>query len=100
MYSGVLLVITVGVQDHSIYARNQPLGGAAIVLVIGSKSLAERDLLNMNAIQHSQSRGNEDNGKTGPGARVQGEGQENDFQAEIGRMANKGIKSASLQLLS
>ena len=51
---------------HLIDARNQPLCATAIVFVIGSKSQAERSLFNMNAIQHSQGRWNEDNGKTGP----------------------------------
>jgi hypothetical protein len=56
--------ITLGVQKHSIDPRNQPLCIAAIVFIICSKSHAERSLLYMNAIQHSQRRWNENNGKT------------------------------------
>ena len=36
-----------GVHKHSIDARNQPLCAAAIVLVIGSKSQAERSLFQL-----------------------------------------------------
>ena len=59
-------------QKHSIDARNQPLRATAIVFIICSKSQAERGLFNMNAIQHRQRRGNEDSGKTGPCACVNG----------------------------
>ena len=59
-----------------------------------------RGLFNMNAIQHSQSRRNQDNGKAGPCACVKGERQENQFQTEIGRMTDEAIDSALLQALS
>jgi hypothetical protein len=54
-------------KNTQLDARNQPLSATAIVFVIDSKSQAERSLFNMNAIQHSQGRWNEDIGKTGPG---------------------------------
>src|SRR5271156_4185091 len=54
----------------------------------------------MDAIQHSQGRWYEDNGKTGPCACVKGKSQENQFQTKIGRMTDQAIESASVQFLS
>jgi hypothetical protein len=75
----LLRKIALDEQIHLINAWNQPFCATAVVFIVGSKSLAERSLFNMNAIQHSQRWWNQDNGKTGPCARVEGEGQENQF---------------------
>ena len=86
-------------KKHSIDAWNQPLCATAIVFVLSSKCPAERSFFNMNAIQDSQSGWNEGCDKAGPRTRVESASQENQFQAEIGRMTYQGVETASLDSL-
>jgi hypothetical protein len=66
---------------HSIDARDQSLGGAAIVFVIASEGQAKRGLLNMDAIQDCQRGRNEGDRAAGPCARVKRASQEDELQA-------------------
>jgi len=89
----------VGLSRFSVEAGEQALGDAGIGDIFCAEGLMQGGFFDVDAVEDSGGAGRENYGEAEPIAGMQADGEEDEQQAEIGRMTNEAIKAGAIEFL-